>query len=87
MPGSRYQRLDDTIWREFKALGLDYPMAHHDERGNTVRFVQRSLGSELSPEGNFIDVKAILEFLMGADGAIAEAVGVDPTPAEEAALT
>ena len=86
VPGSRYQRLDDTIWREFKTLGLDYPMAHHDERGNTVRFVQRSLSSELSPEANFNDVKAVLEFLMGADGAIAEAVGVDALPGEEAAL-
>jgi hypothetical protein len=31
-------------------------------------------------------VKGILEFLIGADGAIAEAVGVDAVPGEEAAL-
>lgn len=86
IPGARYLRLDDVIWRQFKSVSAEYPGSLHDERANIVRFVQRSLGPELAPEANFNDVKAILEFLMGADGAIAEAVGVDATPGEEAAL-
>jgi hypothetical protein len=86
IPGARYLRLDDVIWRQFKTVNAEYPGSVHDERANIVRFVQRSLGAELSPEANFNDVKGILEFLIGADGAIAEAVGVDAVPGEEAAL-
>lgn len=86
VPGSRYQRLDDVIWRQFRAAGSDYPGAQHDERGNTVRFVQRSLGEDVNAEANFNDVKGILEFLIAADEAIAEGVGVDGEVGDEVAV-
>lgn len=78
VPETRYQRLDDVIWRQFRASGLDLPGARHQERANTVRFVQRPVGGELSSEVAFNDVKVILEMLVGADSAFAEAVGLEP---------
>jgi hypothetical protein len=35
-----------------------------------VRFVQRALTSDVEPEANFNDVRAILEFLVGADSTL-----------------
>jgi hypothetical protein len=82
VPASRYQRLDDVIWRQLKLANIELPGTVHQERANTVRFVQRAL-SDLTPEAAFNDVKVVLEFILTADAALAEAIGVDSGPGEE----
>lgn len=37
--------IENKVW----ALGVEYPLAHRDERANTVRFVQRALTSDIEP--------------------------------------
>lgn len=43
----------------------------------------RSLGPEVTAETAFNDVKTVLEFLLAAETALGEAVGLDPTPGDE----
>ena len=86
VPASRYQRLDDMLWRQWRASlgGGSLPTGSvHQDKANTVRFVLREVGADLNPEAAFNDVKQVLEFLVSADVAIAEAVGVDLTPGED----
>jgi hypothetical protein len=82
VPAARYHRLDDVVWRQMRAANLELPGAVHQERANTVRFVQRSLSAELQPETLFNDVKSVLDLVLGSDAALAEAVGVDLEPGE-----
>jgi hypothetical protein len=77
VPTARYHRLDDVVWRQVRAANLELPGAVHQERANTVRFVQRPLAAELQPETLFNDVKVVLDLLLSSDAALAEAVGVD----------
>jgi hypothetical protein len=49
----------------------------HQDKSNTVRFVARALDASLSPDVAFNDVKSVLEFLLSADGVLADAVGLD----------
>jgi hypothetical protein len=84
VPEARYQRLDDLLWRQMRVSGLDLPKGHHFERANTVRFVLRALDADLNADAAFNDIKAVLEFLVSADQAIADAVGLDAGPRDEA---
>ncbi len=86
VPAARYQKLDDVVWTHWRAKGngSGLPGAVHHDRANTVRFVSRAIGPELTPEVAFNDVKAALEFLLSIDGAIGESVGIEVTVNEEA---
>jgi hypothetical protein len=87
VPGSRYQRMDDLLWQLWRGSPRPGapPGVEHIGRSNTIRFAFRSLDSALTPELAFSDVKTVLEFLMIADVALAEAVGLDTTQADEEA--
>lgn len=82
VPAARYTRLDDVVWRAWVAAGVSLPAALHQERANTVRFVSRALSKDLTLDLLFGDVKTVLEYLLGLAEPLAEAVGVDLTPAE-----
>lgn len=58
------------------------PQALHQSRANTVRFVQRPLATELSPELAYQDLKVVLDFLISAESAFAEACGLDEADQE-----
>jgi hypothetical protein len=83
VPAARYARLDDAIWRAWRGTGCSLPGAIHQERANTVRFVSRPVTKDVTLELVFADLKTVLEFLLTAADSLAEAVGVDLTPAEE----
>ncbi len=85
VPEARYQRLDDALWRQARIAAVALPGASHLERANTVRFVQRSVDSNLTTESAYGDVKTILEFIISSDQAIAEAVGLELAPREDGA--
>jgi hypothetical protein len=87
VPAARYQRIDDYVWAQWRSLSAfsSFPKSAHKDRANVIVFVSRPLDSELKPETAFNDVKSVLEFLLTADGPLAEAVGVDPLPGDEAA--
>jgi hypothetical protein len=83
VPAARYPRLDDILWRLWRTKSNTLPGAVHQEKANTILFVSRPVSKELTLELAFTDLKTILEFLLGAADALAEAVGFDLTPAEE----
>jgi hypothetical protein len=86
VPAARYQRIDDLIWAQWRTLPgfSSFPKSAHKDRANLVVFTARPLEADLKPEVAFNDVKSVLEFLLTTDGALAEAVGVDPLPGDEA---
>jgi hypothetical protein len=86
VPAARYQRIDDLIWHGWKAQAAEAlrPGAAHQEKANTVRFLMRPIGGDLTAEAAYNDVKAVLEFVMSADAALAEAVGLDAGGPDEA---
>jgi hypothetical protein len=79
VPNSRYSRMDDLVWAQVKTSGENatMPGAVHQTKANTVRFVQRPVNQELSGECAFTDLKQVFEILLGADRALAEAVGIE----------
>ena len=85
VPAARYVRLDDYLWRHWRATGGQSGLAGtvHQEKANTIRFVARPVAKDLTSEVAFADVKAVLEFLLSADAVLAESVGVDLMPEEE----
>ncbi len=83
VPASRYNRVDDLVWYQWRAQQVGHPGSRHQDRANTVRFVSRPLGPEVTAETAFNDVKTVLEFLLSAETALGEAVGLDPTPGDE----
>jgi hypothetical protein len=82
VPGSKFQQIDNALWRQWKTAGLNMPGAIHQDRANTVRFVLRPLGGEgaVTHEVAFNDVKSIFEFILAADGILCEAAGLDRNP-------
>ena len=81
---SRYLRIDDLLWSTLKtSKQLELPGQAHKDKTNTVVFATRPLDSGLTAEIAFTDLKSVMEFVLGAETAFAEAVGVDP-PASEA---
>jgi hypothetical protein len=85
VPAARYQRIDDLLWRDWKNhKDGPLPGAEHNEKSNTVRFVMRELNAELTAEVAFSDTKRVLEFVVQADAALADAIGVEGSSIEEA---
>jgi len=85
VPAARYQRIDDLVWQRWRTSNTDaLPPGSVPDKSNTVRFVSRPMDAELTAESAFNDVKCVLEFVLGVDSALAEAIGLDPTFADEA---
>jgi hypothetical protein len=80
VPAARFNRVDDVLWHQWQLAGQErMEGTKHQDRANTIRFVRRPLSSELTGEIAYNDVKAILEFLLSAEAALGEAVGLEPT--------
>lgn len=78
---SRYLRMDDLLWSVLKtSKQLDLPGQVHREKTNTVVFACRPIDAALTAEVAFSDLKSVMEFVLASDAAIAEAVGIDPSP-------
>jgi hypothetical protein len=78
VPAASYNRIDDLLWHQWRAQHADLPPgAKHQDKANTIRFLSRPLTADMAAETAFNDVKATLEFLLGAESALAEAVGLD----------
>ncbi len=77
VPAARYNRVDDVVWHQWRTQQATYTGARHQDKANTVRFVSRTLGPELTAETAFNDVKTVLEFLLTVESQLAEAVGLD----------
>lgn len=80
VPEARYQRIDDILWNHWRTtVGVSVPPGSlHQAKANLVRFVQRPITQELSPDVAFNDAKQVLEVLLSADAPLAEAVGLEP---------
>ena len=82
---SRYLRIDDLLWSTLKTTKtLDLPGQAHKDKTNTVVFSSRPVNAELTAETAFADLKNVMEFVLNADAAFAEAVGLDPSPTDVA---
>jgi hypothetical protein len=79
VPAPRYPRMDDLLWDHWRsAVGASLPSGStHQVKSNTVCFVQRPVTAELADVA-FNDVKLVLETLLGAGAAMADAVGLEP---------
>ena len=80
VPSSSYNRIDDEIWHRWKAHPSGgSPGARHFDKANTVRFLSRPVGPELTGEIAFNDTKTVLEFLLTpeSEAGLAEAVGLE----------
>lgn len=83
MPAASYNRVDDVVWQTWKTTPLgDSPGARHYDRANTVRFMSRSVSSDLTAEMAFNDAKDVLEFLLTAEAGLADAIGLEAGPEE-----
>jgi hypothetical protein len=80
VPVARYPRLDDLLWDHWRSAGGGSlpPGSAHQVKSNTVLFVQRPVTPELTGDVAFNDVKLVLERLLSAGAAIADAVGFEP---------
>ena len=78
VPAASYNRVDDVVWHQWRTQQNGVPPgAKHQDKANTVRFLSRPISPELTAAAAFKDVTTVLEFLMTAEGALAEAVGVE----------
>ncbi|MGE0399462.1 MAG: hypothetical protein AB7T06_22300 [Kofleriaceae bacterium] len=77
VPAARYNRVDDVVWHQWRTQHPTYAGARHQDKANTVRFVSRALGPDVTAETAFNDVKTVLEFLLTIEAQLAEAVGLD----------
>lgn len=57
--------------------------ARHQDKANTVRFVSRPLGPDVTAESAFNDIKSVLEFLLTVETQLGDAVGLDALPGDE----
>jgi hypothetical protein len=89
VPTARYVRLDDVLWRELQTRQTNdaRPGRAHEDRTNTLTFVQREPNADLTLDIACEDVRTTLDFLMTVDAALAEAVGLDAAADEEVAAT
>jgi hypothetical protein len=80
VPTPRYPRMDDLLWDHWRsAVGASLASGSaHQVKSNTVCFVQRPVTAELTGDVAFNDVKLVLETLLGAGAAMADAVGLEP---------
>jgi hypothetical protein len=78
VPAASYNRIDDVVWHQWKAgPSGGSPGARHFDKANTVRFLARAVGPELTGEVAFNDTKTVLEFLMTTEAGLAEAIGLE----------
>jgi hypothetical protein len=78
VPAAKYNRIDDAVWHQWKGqTSTTLPGAKHFDKANTVRFVSRALGAELTAEVAYNDTKTVLEFLLTTETGLGEAVGLD----------
>ena len=86
VPAARYQRIDDLLWHQWRSTQGDAlpPGSIHQGRANTIRFVSRPVGPDLTAEIAFNDVKTVLEFVISAGDPLGEAVGLDLSPSDDA---
>jgi hypothetical protein len=77
VPAASYNRVDDVVWHQWRSQQNPPPGPKHFEKANTVRFVCRPIGHELTAEVAFNDAKAVLEFLMTTEAQLGDAVGLD----------
>jgi hypothetical protein len=78
VPAASYNRIDDLVWHQWRNREGGAPSgARHLDKSNTVRFVSRAISPELTAEAAFNDVKSVLEFVLTAETALAEAIGFD----------
>lgn len=89
VPAARYPQLDDVLWRTWKSLSTppDLPGAVHESRANSLCLCSRPIDAALTSEVAFNDVKAVFDFILAADAPLAEAVGLDLAPGEEASAS
>lgn len=79
VPSAAYNRVDDVVWHQWKAnSACDAPGGRHFDKSNTVRFLSRPVGNDLTAEMAFNDTKTVLEFLMTTESGLAEAIGLEP---------
>lgn len=80
IPEARFHRIDEGLWNLWReSVGqTQLPGTVHQTKANTVRFVQRSLDKDVTAELAFSDVKQVLEAVLSADAALADAVGLAP---------
>ena len=83
VPASKYFRLDDVVWHQWRVQQPNVAGARHQDKANTVRFVSRPLALEVTAETAFNDVKTVLEFLLAIEPSLGAGVGLDPSPGEE----
>lgn len=78
VPAASQARIDDGLWLQWRTNHQQLPPgAKHQDKANTVRFLSRSLSSDLTAEIAFNDVKQVLEFVLGAEATLADAIGAD----------
>jgi hypothetical protein len=77
VPAASYNRVDDVVWHQWRTQPTLPPGAKHFEKANTVRFLCRPIGGDLTAEVAFNDAKSVLEFLMTTEAQLADAVGLD----------
>jgi hypothetical protein len=77
VPASRYNRIDDVVWHQWKVQPAQPPGARHRDKANTVQFLSRPVSPELTAEAAYNDVKSVLEFQLTTEAALADAVGLD----------
>jgi hypothetical protein len=77
VPAASYNRVDDVVWHQWRSQPTPPPGAKHFEKANTVRFLCRPIGPDLTAEVAFNDAKSVLEFVMTVEAQLADAVGLD----------
>lgn len=77
VPAAKYNRIDDVVWHQWKGQAAQLPNGKHFDKANSVRFVSRPLGPELTAEVAYNDTKTLLEFLLTTEPSLGEAVGLD----------
>ena len=77
VPAASYNRVDDVVWHQWRNLQPNTVGARHQDKANTIRFVSRPIGFDVTAETAFNDVKAVLEFLLTVETQLADAVGLE----------
>jgi hypothetical protein len=77
VPAASYNRVDDVVWHQWKAQSSTPAGARHFDKANTVRFLSRTVGPELTAEAAFNDTKSVLEFLLTTEPGLADAIGLE----------
>ena len=77
VPAASYNRIDDVVWHQWRNLQPTSIGARHQDKANTIKFVSRALGPEVTAETAFSDVKMVLEFLLTVEMQLADAVGFE----------